>query len=328
MTLHSGSERAPDQSGRRATVILNPMAPAASKFRARWADVQRTFRDFGWDADLLETKGPGDATTLAHRAADRATDLVVAAGGDGTLNEIVNGLAHTPAALGVIPVGTTNVWVRELGLPLRPLAALRTLLAGSVHQIDLGRAGDRFFLLMAGVGFDGYVMRAVTPQTKRTFGIAAYLYAGFVTALTFRSVSADVYCDGRLTTVSPLHLAVIGNTRRYATVAITSEAYCDDGLLDLCLFAGQHAFLSRTLHVLDVLTRRHTRSKFVLYERASEVRIETSRPLPVQLDGDFVGFTPMDFAAVPKALRVLLPAAPLPMLRLVPVDQATAGPSL
>src|SRR5207247_1264597 len=135
-------------------IVFNPIAGQANSFEHDIVAASDVWRDHGWTVDIQPTLEPGDGTRIAREAAAQGYDVVVAAGGDGTVNEVVNGLAGTETALAALPIGTVNVWVRELGLPLHPRAAAEALLGAQVRAIDLGRAGDRYFLLMAGVGFD------------------------------------------------------------------------------------------------------------------------------------------------------------------------------
>ncbi len=296
----------------RARFILNPQARQGS---VSLREAVGTFVEAGWTVDLLRTEGPGHAIELARCAATEGYDLVVACGGDGTVNEAVNGLAGSDTALGVLPLGTANVWAREIGLPLRPADAARALLEGEVHRVDLGyaepldgaaRGNGRYFLMMAGIGFDAEVTRAVRPQEKRRWGMIAYVVAGIVTALRFTGTRMALQFDGQRVRRRVL-LAVIGNTRLYGgLVEITGQALADDGMLDVCLFEGS-GLLQKLEHVVRVILRRHTASSYVRYFRARELAVWSSQPVPVQLDGDAFGEIPMRFRAVPQALSVLVP---------------------
>lgn len=296
----------------RARFILNPQARQGS---VSLREAVGIFVEAGWTVDLLRTEYPGHAVELARCAATDGYGLVVACGGDGTVNEAVNGLAGSDTALGVLPLGTANVWAREIGLPLRPADAARALLDGEVHRVDLGyaepldgtvRGRGRYFLMMAGIGFDAEVTRAVRPQEKRRWGMIAYVVAGIGTALRFTGTRMTLQFDGRRMRRRVL-LAVIGNTRLYGgLVEITGQALADDGMLDVCLFEGS-GLLQKIEHVVRVILRRHTASPRVRYFRAREIAVRSSQPVPVQLDGDPYGETPMRFRAMPQALSVLVP---------------------
>jgi diacylglycerol kinase (ATP) len=291
----------------RVRIILNPHAGQAEDV-ARVERARAVWEEHGWTVGWHVTAYPGHATALAREGAAAGDDLVVAAGGDGTVNEVINGIAGTEAALAVLPVGTGNVWVRELKLPLRPEAAALALLDGTVHALDLGLAGDRYFLLMAGVGFDAAVTRSVRPALKRRFGIFAYLIQAFASARDTRGTRARIILDGRPVRGHVL-MVVIGNSRLYGGfLQITHHANITDGMLDVAIIKGQHA-RTAPIHILNILLRRHNFNPDLLYYRAREISIESSAPLDVQVDGDPIGRTPMTFRVVPGALRAWLPPA-------------------
>ncbi|HJZ48081.1 MAG TPA: diacylglycerol kinase family protein [Roseiflexaceae bacterium] len=291
----------------RALIVFNPIAGQANSFEQDIQAARDVWREQGWQVDLRPTAGPGDGTQIAREAARQGYHLVVAAGGDGTVNEVVNGLAGTETALAALPIGTVNVWVRELGLPLQPRAAAEALLNAQIRTIDLGRAGDRYFLLMCGVGFDAAVTAEVRADEKRRFGALAYLLRAANLAGRFRGTPARITLDGRKVRGRVL-MIVLGNSQLYGgVVKITARASLDDGLLDVCIIKG-NSLWSAPLRALSVVRRRYSLDPEIEYHRAREIKISARRPLPVQVDGDHIGQTPMTFAAVPGALRALLPA--------------------
>lgn len=290
----------------RALIVFNPIAGQASTLEQDIVAACDVWREHGWTVDICPTAGPGDGTRIAREAAAQGYDLVVAAGGDGTVNEVVNGLAGTQTALAALPVGTVNVWVREIGLPLQPRAAAEALLYAKVRAIDLGRAGDRYFLLMAGVGFDAAVTAEVHAHEKRRLGIFAYILRAYELAWRFQGTRVRIVIDGKVVR-SRVLMVVLGNSQLYGGVLkVTARASMDDGLLDVCIIKG-NSLRSAPLRVLSILLQRYTLDPKIEYHRARIVRIETGRGLPVQVDGDHIGNTPMIFEAVPGALRALLP---------------------
>lgn len=287
-------------------IVFNPVAGQADALANDIRVASDIWREQGWLVEVRPTTAPGDATRLAREAAAAGYDLVVAAGGDGTINEVVNGLAGTETALAPLPVGTVNVWAREIGLPLNPRATAEALLRARVRRIDLGRAGDRFFLLMAGVGFDAAVVNEVRSSEKRRFGIFAYILRMFEIAGRFRGARVRITLDGRVLRRRAL-LVVIGNSQLYGGVMkLAARATIDDGLLDVVVIKGE-SLLTLPLTALAILLRRHTLDPSIEYYRARSVRVETRAGLPVQVDGDHIGATPMSFEAAPGALRVLMP---------------------
>jgi YegS/Rv2252/BmrU family lipid kinase len=288
-----------------ATLIHNPTAGSRG-MALDLAAVRAVLDAYGWTLRDAATDAPGAATALAREAVARGDDVVIVAGGDGTINEVVQALAGTPVALGVLPIGTVNVWALELGLPLDPVEAAQALAEGECRAVDLGRAGERYFLLMAGIGFDGAVTGLVESRLKRIWGRWAYVIAGARLALRYGGVDATLEMDGG-TVRCRLLLAVIGNTRLYAgRLTLTASAVADDGLLDVVVFTGRRLWQALP-RLLPLLLRRTPHGAGVLYYRTRRLRVTTGEPLPVQADGDYVGTTPLDFAVAPAALRVIVP---------------------
>lgn len=260
----------------------------------------------GWQVDMTPTQEQGDGTRIAQAAAKQGYHVVIAAGGDGTINEVINGLVGTQTALAALPIGTMNVWVRELGLPLQPRAAAETLLYARVRPIDLGRAGQRYFLLMAGVGFDAAVVNQVRSHEKRLLGPFAYVLRALEVASSFQGARVRLTIDGRKLRRRMI-LMVIGNSQLYGgVIKITARASIDDGLLDLCIIKG-NSLLSAPMRVFSIISGRHMLDPEIEYHRARTIKIESNQRLPVQVDGDHIGDTPMTVEAVPGAIYALLP---------------------
>ncbi len=256
--------------------------------------------------DHENTSAPGDATALARRAATDGYDLVIACGGDGTISEVANGLAGSGIPMGVLPAGTVNIWATETGIPRDLRAAAQALLRGSARPVDLGMAGDRYFLLMAGLGLDGAVARNLSLPMKRSLGRAAYVLTGMWTAAAFTGSQVTIVVDGQRIERDVVWI-VIGNTRLYGgLVTVTPNARIDDGLLDLCIFSGR-GFFSCTSDIIALISGRHLSLKSVEYRHCKEVIVESVQPLPVQADGDYIGYTPQSFRVAPGALNVMLP---------------------
>src|SRR3990172_9570656 len=155
----------PPVTRKEALVIVNPVAynlPGPKRRRR----IDEWLVERGWRTEWVETERPGHARELAAQAAERGVPLVFVCAGDGTLGEAVNGLAGTETALGMIPAGISSLWAREIGLPRPALEAVQTMVAGEIRTVELGKAGERYFLQMAGYGIDGLVTRAVSLSVK------------------------------------------------------------------------------------------------------------------------------------------------------------------
>lgn len=267
----------------------------------------------GWRIETIATDRPGRATEYARDAAARGVDVVVVHGGDGTINEVVNGLAGTRTAMATLRGGTANVWAKETLAPKSPVEAMRQVVAGERRSIDLGRAGDRYFLLMCGVGFDAEIIPRVGKRTKRWIGAAAYIIAGAIAAFRAKTRAVSLALDGAVQE-TPLYWMLLGNTRSYGGVAnITYDALVDDGLLDVAIMrrGGPHRIVidgaRALLKRIQPATGAAVRSKNLLYTRVATIEIATPG-LPVQIDGEPCGETPMTFSVAPGVLQVIVGA--------------------
>lgn len=290
----------------RALVIINPVARGLPSRSGLLAGID-WLRERGWSVETRLTRGPGAATELAGEAAARAYDCVVAVGGDGTLNEALNGVAGTPTALAFVPGGTVNVWARETGIPRDPLGALRLLEEGERRRLDAGRVGDRLFLLMASAGLDSLVVAAMNTRLKRQFGQFAYIGSAALRLRSYAGMRAEMTLDGERFEL-PLLMLVAGNTRSYGgLIEITRLARADDGLLDVCLYtgAGRRAVVS---HLARTALGLHLCHPSVLFRRAHQIELLTEVPLPVQADGEIVDETPVTISVAPATVTVVVPA--------------------
>jgi diacylglycerol kinase (ATP) len=306
----------------KATIICNPVAGA----RSCTDDVQQAagfLEAQGWElAAIEETRGSGDATTFARKAVAQGCDAVFVAGGDGTLAQTVDGLVGTRTALAVLPGGGGNVFARQLNLPVpgglhpRPLVeSARLLLAGQVKRVDVGRITPlgttgpaRHFLCWGGAGFEAQVNRNVEadPERKRRLGALATFITSFLTLRDFAGTAASVRIDGHRVSRRTVML-VANNIQLYGIfMHMANHAVIDDGLLDIFCFQGTSP--GRTfLHAMKVLFNQHITDPKVDIYRARRVEIRTYRPLPVSVDGDYIGNTPIIIEVVPRAINLMIP---------------------
>lgn len=305
----------------RAKLIVNPKS-GPWDVRRELPVVLNHLEEHGWRTTLHTTERAGEATQLAQQARDEGFEAVFVVGGDGTINEVVNGLAESSVALGVLPGGTSNIWAKELGLPTRsprhllPLVdAARALVPGSTRRIDLGKANGRYFLQWAGMGLDAEVTYAMEPRTRRQrrLGTLTYIVAGISAAANLVGTRARIWIDDERIYRRSI-LIVISNSQLYGgKVRIATDARLDDGLLDVNVFAGT-GFVSAIRTVLGVVTGLHVRDPRHSFYRGSVIRVEADKPMPIHVDGEPFDTTPLECAVVPRSLTVLVPKHTRPEL--------------
>ena len=311
-----------------ACIIANPNAGGGRGTEALHSAVG-VLAGRGWTVTVRWTSAPGEAESVARDAAAAGQDVVVAAGGDGTVNEVANGLVHSGTALAVLPLGTGNVLAAQLGLvgvptPLfRPdvPAAARALADGRILTIDTGLARPlhgpaRHFVLWAGIGFDAAVAHELEDTgraLKRRLGPFAYGALGLRAALGLRGTPASLRVDGRRVQ-GRLLLAVVANVGRYAgALDLAPNAQLDDGRLDVAIFLGER--LPEGLgHLSAVLRGKPSTTPDRVLLTARQMRVVARRALPVHLDAEPFGNTPIRFAVVPASLRLVVPSTAQPRL--------------
>ncbi len=273
----------------------------------------------GIAAKLAPTTAPGTASGIARSAIKQGVKLVLACGGDGTIHEVINGMIPGDAVLGILPGGTANILARELRITLDPLKAARRIARWSPRRIAVGRATwtngpaaagtsqSSYFLCLAGVGFDAYVIHRLSRQLARTFGVAAYVVEAVrqvkrysFPLVTFRTEKGEIAGS----------FAVVQRTERYAGwlhLAPGASVFKDQ--FTLCAFKSRHR--SRYIrYALAILTGRHTRLADIELVQTCKVACAAADPQTTvyfELDGELAGHLPAAFELVPDALTVLVP---------------------
>ncbi|HEX6070586.1 MAG TPA: diacylglycerol kinase family protein [Longimicrobiaceae bacterium] len=302
----------PDPFSGRLLVILNPVAGQDDPARVR-RQIGGALAVRGAPFDLVETSGAGDAERLAKEAVALGYHSVVAAGGDGTIAEVITGLAGGPLPLGIIPLGTGNQLAANLGIPSDIERAVEVAVSGYPRPIDIGQLGSgRYFALMAGAGWDAEVMGSCSRELKDRWGFGAYLFQGLKRVTAPPSALFRIAADGaqfqiRAATVLIANAGVLFSSIFPMEVQIAPDASFEDGLLDVCIYAPRS--LPDVATVLWKVARRQYRGDDrMIYLQAREVIIDADPPIITQVDGDCVGETPLRARAVPGGVRVLSPA--------------------
>jgi diacylglycerol kinase (ATP) len=284
--------------------------------------VRAYLRTCGWDVSTQRTSHQGHATTLARDAAERDLDMVVAVGGDGTIGEVISGLVGTSTAMGVLPVGTGNLWARMLGMPVWSpmyrsalMDAARILVEGERRRIDVGEAHGRHFVMWCGIGFDAQVARDVEPhrEIRRSLGNLTYVAMAVTEAFSMRGTRATVVIDGHAMRYRVM-LIIIANAQLYGpSIRLAPHAQLDDGFLDVYVFRGGN-LLDVIKHVTLLFMGKHATSPSVDVFRAKEVHVLADAPLPLHLDGDPSEHTPVAIQIIPMAVTVVIPRWASPTL--------------
>lgn len=296
-------------AGRRtATLIVNRHARRAGTLDAPAAADR--IRRAGFDVRIAYPKGPAANSAVAREAAARGDDLIFVAGGDGTVRDAALGLIGSGSTLAPLPCGTVNVLARELGIPPGITDALDAHLDGRRQAMDVGWADHLPFLLMASAGWDAGVARDVDLRIKRRLGDGAYVIGALAALPGLRTATAS-WRVGEAIEHRPLAMMVISNTRLYGgRVRFTPDALANDGLLDVVAMCPASA--SDALRIALHAARGHVAAApGVTSMRCAAIAIETPG-IPVQLDGDYVGETPMTFRVQPSAICVSMPAGAAP----------------
>ncbi|HET9419013.1 MAG TPA: diacylglycerol kinase family protein [Chthoniobacterales bacterium] len=284
----------------KTVVILNPAAHSERAVRLR-PQVESIARDC-----LVTTTGrPGEAEALARHAVSEGFEKIVAAGGDGTINEVVNGLAGSSAILGLLPIGTVNVFATELGLPVHDLEMCWHIIRGDQTRIiDLPSANGKHFVQLAGVGLDAQVVKETSLAFKRSFGPLSYLISA---AQIAARTPPRLFIDAENAPIRESSFVLIGNGRHYGgPFPFFKHAVLDDGLLDVVAFR-RLGYLEIVKYLQDVFFSSDIRLPEVEYFQTERLRITSDRDVPVELDGELVGSCPVEFETREKRLRVLAP---------------------
>jgi diacylglycerol kinase (ATP) len=307
-TLSAGAASPRPKSGpARLLVLLNAEAGRGNVDQIR-EGIEKGLEETGARFDFVELTGNVHGRDLTAGARDAGYDLVLVAGGDGTLADAAAGLVGRSVPLGIIPAGTGNIVAQNLGVPLSPREAARAAFFGTPEPYDVGRTDDgRIFLLGAGAGYDADLIRDADRELKRRFGPLAYIFAMFKNLNVKRSRYV-VELDGEERIHVHAKTVLVTNvSRTMGSLPLAPDARVDDGKLDVVIFtfAGFFQLLLLFVKALFGVLKQDPRVRFY---QARSIRISTSRPIPVQVDGEAVErTTPLSVEVLPGALRIMRP---------------------
>jgi YegS/Rv2252/BmrU family lipid kinase len=287
----------------RALLLINPRARRGAE---RVPEIAERLRALGPALVVEPTDDPTRFPELIHRHAG-GIDVVIVAGGDGTINAAVQVLIQARIPLGIIPLGTANNLARTLAIPFDPEGACAVIAAGHRQRIDLGWVNGRYFCTTASLGMSVRITEELSPGAKRRLGPIAYAVAAAKVLRQIHPFHADILREGGARHTRTVQI-VVGNGRYYgAALAVAHDATIDDARLDLYSLEVNHWW--ELLKLAPHLKRgTHVHRPEVEALRGTAFEIRTRRPMPIDLDGELGAETPAAFEVVPRALEVLVPA--------------------
>lgn len=314
---------------KRATIIYNPMSGRPGRRAEDVREMSRLLLLRGIESDACATTGPEDAARLAKEALERDAHIIVGYGGDGTINEVIQEMAGKDAALVVWPGGTSNVVARDLGVPFRLTQIVEMIAAGKTRRISLGLATStdgetgrqrdavtvvpslglpvspsRYFLMMAGIGLDASIARAVNRRLKRRTGEFAYWLAGVRHFFVWRAEPFTIEVDGRCYEST---FALVGNGKGYGGgMMMTPNARLEDPWFEVYILPPQRNNLAYLRALRACMSGKPDVPGVLLIKGEHVVANSTVEPW-VEADGEIIGPLPMTFDIVPDALSIIVP---------------------
>jgi diacylglycerol kinase (ATP) len=294
----------------RILVIINPVAGQRNASRIR-AAVGAFFAEKGYDFVIRESETPGDTQKRAHAAADDGFDLVVAAGGDGTVREAVDGImkSRSRIPLAQIPVGTTNFVARAMLIPMSARGALDVIDKGKPMSFDIGYLPehDQYFVFVAGTGYDARLIHDTPPHLKKKIGFFAYVGTGIRHLKTVQPVRMTLELDGevkhlRAHTIMAVNIGTIPNLG----FAFAPDMDPHDGKFNVEIMSTR-SFWTSVFVLLKILAKRYHGFADLKHVQARRIRVASDPPFPVEIDGDPLGTTPFVAEVVPAGMSFVVP---------------------
>ena len=287
---------------KRVLLILNGKVAANDALRAAVARQ----REAGHSIEVRVTWENGDARRFVSEAGE--VDLLIAAGGDGTLNEVLNGLMEMPRGapgLGIVPLGTANDFATGCGIPRDPEKALALCMKADAVSIDVGKANDHWFMNAASSGFGAEITATTSPELKRLLGPAAYTVMGAILAINLHHYQGRLILPGREITGSG-PVAIVGNGRQTGGgIQVAPRAYIDDGLLDVLVV--RQISPTAWLAAARELQQLPSDGEYISYWQTPWLEVHSEEAIPVNLDGEPLCFSTVRYEAVPKAIQLIVP---------------------
>ncbi|SDK36465.1 diacylglycerol kinase [Sediminibacillus albus] len=292
---------------KRARIIYNPTS-GREAFKKELPSVLKSFEQAGYETSAHATTCAGDATKAAQTAVDRRFDIVVAAGGDGTINEVINGIAGNQyrPKLGIIPVGTTNDLARALNIPRNIQKAVEVILEDKVQALDIGRVNDQYFMNIAGGGKLTELSYEVPSKLKTMLGQLAYYLKGIEMLPSLRPTTVTIEYDGKVFE-GEIMLFLVSNTNSVGGFEkLAPGAAMDDGLFDLLIL--KKANIAEFIRVASLALRgAHIEDDLIFHARANRIKVHTEEKMQLNIDGEYGGLLPGEFVNLYQHIEYFVP---------------------
>ncbi len=292
---------------KRARIIYNPTS-GREAVRKELPDIMQRFEQAGYETSTHATTCAGDATNAAKIAVEREFDVVVAAGGDGTINEVINGLAEHEyrPKLGIIPVGTTNDFARALCVPRNVKKAVDVILDGFSKELDIGRVNDQYFMNIAGGGKLTELTYEVPSKLKTMLGQLAYYLKGVEMIPSIRPTTVEIEYDGKYFE-GEVMVFLVSNTNSVGGLEkLAPDAEMDDGMFDLLII--KRVNLAELIRLASLAMKgNHISDPNVIYTKANRIKVHTNEKMQLNIDGEYGGLLPGEFVNLYRHLEFFLP---------------------
>ncbi|CQR47330.1 Diacylglycerol kinase [Paraliobacillus sp. PM-2] len=291
----------------RARIIYNPTS-GREIFKKELPEVLQRFEQAGYETSVHATTGIGDATIAAKRAVERNFDVIVVAGGDGTINEVINGMAEqiNRPKLGIIPVGTTNDFARALYIPRQIQKAVDVILDNNPVALDIGKVNDHYFMNIAGGGKLTELSYEVPSKLKTMLGQLAYYLKGIEMLPSLRPINVQIEYDGKIFE-DEIMLFLVANTNSVGGFEkLAPNAEMNDGLFDLLILKKTN--LAEFVRLAtQALKGNHLEDDRIFYTRANRIKVQTDEKMQLNVDGEFGGLLPGEFVNLHKHIEYFVP---------------------
>ncbi|BAY84499.1 putative lipid kinase [Calothrix parasitica NIES-267] len=294
---------------RKACLIFNPVA-GSNNFQEELKRIKELLSP-NFELDIQLTTREKGADKLAQEAVNKDFEIIIAAGGDGTVSKTAKALGETNISLGVIPRGTVNAFASALGIPETLEEACETILSGNTRRIDIGRCNGRLMMLLAGIGFEAETVENTTQEAKQDWGALAYLASGVKQLREFEIFEAEIETDDEKIHVSAGAITV-ANAAPITSILAQGppNIIYDDGLLDVTIISSDtwKSAFAASCHLLQTgLRRNEAKRDDISYLRTKNIKIKTNPPQKIVLDGEMIGYTPLEVECIQNGLQVIVP---------------------